>query len=110
MTQNENQKPESRLFLFDEMVEAIGKSVDNVVNVIADQELMLDILSKSEHAEHFADFIKANKEQIVNLTAQKDELIARKAHIEKALVLARYNKFVNEAVEELIDGLGLFKK
>lgn len=110
MAQNENQEPKSKVFMLEELSDSMKKSIDNIETVMADQRLMLDILEKSEHAEHFADFIAANKKQIENMAAQHKELSARRMRLEEALFMSRHYENVEHVLELLIDALGLFKQ
>lgn len=105
MTQNEN-----KVFMFNEMAEAMGKSIENIEQVISDQELLLQVLEESNHVERFADFIEANKKQLENLQKQYDELKTRKKKLEQVMFNAKHNITVEHVLELLIDALGLFKQ
>lgn len=105
MTQNE-----SKVFMFDEMIDAMGKSIENVEQVISDQALLLQVLEESKQVERFTDFIEANKKQLENLQKQHDELKARKKKLEQIMFISKHNTNVEHVLELLIDALGLFKQ
>lgn len=110
MAQNENQEPKSKVFMFDEMIEAMDKSLANIEKVSNDQQLLSQVLEESEHVERFADFIEANKKQLENLQKQHDELKVRKTKLEQVMFIAKHDAKVEHVLELLIDALGLFKQ
>ena len=105
MSQNEN-----KAFMFDEMIEAMDKSLANIEKVSNDQQLLIDTLNNTERAEYFKNFIAENEKQLANLRVQAEALKVRKTKLEQVMFIAKHDAKVEHVLELLIDALGLFKQ
>lgn len=105
MSQNE-----SKVFMFNEMIEAMDKSIDNITHVISEQKLLVQIIKDSKYSKQFTEFIDANVKQIENLQSQLSELTDRKKKLEKVMSIVALDAPAKAMLELLIDALGLFKQ
>ena len=91
---------DSKVYMLDEMLSEMEKSIENAKTVKSQQERLIEIVNTAEDAERFKDFVDGMKTQIENISKQIEQLQI-KIEYTKA-VISRCKKDEMKALTDLI--------
>lgn len=116
---NEENKTEVEIenytYRFEEMIEALEQSINNIDVVAKQQSQLAEIVSAATHdyeekeKKPFDDFIEGMENQNKNLKEQKETLIAKKELIKQVVERCKNDEEHAKTVSILVEALGIFK-
>jgi len=107
MNANYEGKMELKTYRLEEMLDAMKNSLENAKKVKAEEEDLVAIIE--EHAaEKFADFIKAQRESINNLSKQIETLENRATSLDTVVARCKDDSSFAEGITMLLNALGVF--
>lgn len=92
----------------EELKQSIETSIDSIGKVTNQQEILVSVIEKSEHAEMFKSFIDETKKQTEKLYKQRDELVYRLENV-SAVLESMDDENIEDAVEKLLIAIGIVK-
>lgn len=96
-------------YRYEEMVDAIKSSIDNLEKVMVDQNKLIDLVEKSEESKDFEEFIKESKEQLETLNQQKMELVVKQEILTQVVDMCKEDEKQAKIISMLSLALGIFK-
>lgn len=105
MSENKTNKIESRIYMLNELLEEIGKGIQNLHKVIEQEDDLLEVLHKTEvkTKTNFKEFIKGIEDQLNNYDKQLLDLDEKQNNLERFLSL--YDKHKDKEEVELMINL-----
>ena len=126
MSQNENSKPaDNKVVDFEnkqkieipdqnyrlaEMADAMDQSIANAKKVANEQALLMNIVTKSDKAKDFKDFVKQCEQQVNNINAQVTTLEIRSSLLKQVVEKCNDNEEISRVVSMLLKALGVFEQ
>ena len=101
-------KVEDNFYRLQEMYDSMQVSLGNIVNVIHQQEMLIEVVEKSDKKDEFEKFTEDLKSQIKNLQSQYDKLSARASCLKNVFVEVEDTPEKRTLVNNLLSGLGVF--
>lgn len=108
MSQNESKKPESKIFMLQEMLDSMRQSIENAKSVCEHQSALIEII-KQHGDERFDKFVKDMSESVKKTEKTIETLEYRANRLEWCLKsIEGADMRPRLAVEALIEAFGLF--
>lgn len=99
----------SNLFMLEEMVESMQKSLENGIEVANGQDLLISIVEAANN-EKMQDFVVETKKANERMRTNLAELERRMIILREVCQIAKTSKAFEELVSNLCDGLGVFSR
>lgn len=107
--QNENsQKKESCLYRFEEMLDSLERSINNISSIQVEQQKLVDLIEKTDEANEFAEFVESMKSQIEDLESQKTVLVIRRTHLTSVIEMSKSNPAMEMFLNSFCMAIGMF--
>ena len=103
-----SEKTFDKVYRLSEMIDSMDQSAQNAEKVIEEQKLLVKILSESDHADRFEEFIKENNEAMDHSTERLD-VLKHRADILREVVSMCEKKQIKNVVNMMLEGLAVFE-
>ena len=102
----------SKIFMLEEMIDEIQKSLENITNVKSEQQFLIDTLSSLDATtvERFNTLINDLTSQLTQLETQFNTLSDRQLKLKHVCEICHNNEEADVVVNELLEGLGVFSE
>lgn len=96
-------------YRLEELFTQLENTTNNILDVIKKQEMLIEIVEKSEEKKQFVEFINDMNKQIEDETRQLDIINKRITSLRSVLFTLKNNDTIAEFLSELSDALGIFE-
>ena len=103
-----SKQAEDRVYRLSEMIDSMDQSAQNAEKVIDEQKLLVKILSESDHADKFEQFIKENGEAMEH-SSERLDLLKHRADLLREVVQLCEKKQIKSVVNMILEGLAVFE-
>ena len=109
INENEN-KTENVLYKFEEMADAMQKSIENIEKIVSQQVKLINVIENNNEDKSFDEFLVESKSQTEKLNEQLNVLKHRQETLLLVIKKCKEDEKCSEVLSLLSDALGMFSK